>query len=47
MHVELYDPNMPIDNEQLSHLKRMLNPLQYSVDKCENMYLAVRQFIFK
>ena len=29
MHVELYDPDMPIDNEQLSLLKKMLNPLQY------------------
>ena len=45
MHVELYDPDMPIDNEQLSLLTSMLDSLEYSVDECEHVYLAVRQFI--
>lgn len=45
MHVELYDPDVPITNEQLSLLKRTLDPLEYSVDECEDVYLSVRQFI--
>ena len=45
MHVELYDPDVPIGNEQLSLLKRTLDPLEYSVDECEDVYLSVRQFI--
>ena len=45
MHVELYDPDVPIDNKQLPLLKRMLDPLEYSVDECEDVYLAVRLII--
>ena len=45
MHVELYDPDVPMNNEQLSLLKRMLDPFKYSVEECEDVYLAVRHFI--
>ena len=45
MNVELYDPGVAIDDEELSVLKRTFDPFAYSVDECEDLYIAVRQFI--
>ena len=45
MNVELYDPGVAIDNQELSVLKRTFDPFAYSVDECEDLYIAVRQFI--
>ena len=43
--VDLEDPQVPINNEQLLLLKRTLNPFEYSVEECEDVYVAVRQFL--
>ena len=43
--VDLEDPQVPIDNEQLLLLNSTFDPFQYSVEECEDVYVAVRQFL--
>ena len=43
--VDLEDPRVPINNEDFLLLNRTLNPFQYSIEECEDVYMAVRQFL--
>ena len=43
--VDLEDPHVPINSEQLLLLNRTLDPCHYSVEECEDVYMAVRQFL--
>ena len=43
--VDLEDPQVPIDNEQLLLLNNAFDPFQYSVEECEDAYVVVRQFL--
>ena len=43
--VEVEDPPVPINNDQLLVLKSALDPFNYSVHECDEVYVAVRQFL--
>ena len=43
--VDLEDSHVPINSEQLLLLNRTLDPSHYSVKECEDVYMAVRQFL--
>ena len=43
--VELEDPPVPINDDQLLVLNSTLDPFHYSVQEWDEVYLAVRQFL--